>query len=982
MAKPPRHRYSVGIDLGTSNCALSYVDLRDKGAPSRILDVPQWSAADRMDVSRLLPSFAYYPPSAPKAAGAPSAWEGRQVVGIWARDVSVQDPGRVIASAKSWLAHAGVDRRARLLPWGSREIPEKEKLSPVEASALYLGYLRAVWDEAMAGEDGRGALIRQHVTLTVPASFDQAAQKLTLEAAALAGFPAQVRLLEEPQAAFHAWLERHPEAGALQAALGADREEPGGGAYPSPASAASSPTSSPSVGAGEPPARRVLVCDIGGGTTDFSLFAVVFRADGGSQIRREAVSDHILLGGDNIDLALAHLLEAQVTGGDRLEPGAWQRLVAESRSLKERALGEEAVRERLLHASRTGAVVDAVAGAPDGGGSAPDRVFRVGISGAGGNLFAQARTAEITAGKIGTLVDEGFFPLVEAGDRPRQSGGLREMGLPYAADTAVTRHLARFLSVGSIGSDPIHAVLFNGGALTPHYLQRRLLDLVGRWQGGKAPVALENRELDLAVARGAACHGRDLALGLRSRISGGAARSYYLEAAAPAASADRKDALYLLCILPLGTETEQLQRIEKLDLRLRLNAPVEFRLYEASRRPGDRAGNILRHIPGEFRELPPLRTVARLDAARAAALEGAETPVSIHARLDALGLLQVHLVSAHRRIHPPEKWELQFEMRAVQEAQDQAEAPAPVEEKLPPETRDRASALLTSPFGPGVLRRLEDVIGRKKAAWPRAWLRQLWEPLHSGMFRRDLSPEYETAWLNAAGFLLRPGFGVVLDDYRMDQLWQVHALGPAHPRSKGVRDQYWLMWRRVAGGLGAERQQALLSEAIPLLENPAKASEEAAGMVGSFERLSLADKERVLDLLLRIIDGRRGQHLAHYFGALGRLLTRVPLYGGEEGVLAPSAVERTFAFFSAWDWSDPRNASLAVLFSQASRVTGRRSVDLPEPLRHAVAEKLREAGAQGRLIRPVLEFQPVEREDLDQLFGEPLPLGLAIGRFS
>ncbi|HLP40110.1 MAG TPA: hypothetical protein VK465_01270, partial [Fibrobacteria bacterium] len=949
MAKPPRHRFAVGIDLGTSNCALAYVDLREKGAPSRILDIPQWTAEGRSDVSRLLPSFAYYPhpgsPATPPAdatlssagAGTGGSYTGRHVVGLRARDVSAQEPGRVIASAKSWLAHAGVDRRARLLPWASREIPEADKLSPVEASALYLAYLRSVWDEAMAGEDGRGALVRQHVTITVPASFDQAAQKLTLEAAKLAGYPAQVRLLEEPQAAFHAWLERHPEEDALQGALSTtarvDYLDEAGTTEPKP-DAPPRGLLAPGPPPLESPAYRVLVCDIGGGTTDFSLFAVVFRTDGGAQIRREAVSDHILLGGDNIDLALAHLLEQRL-GGDRLDASAWQRLVAEARNLKERALTER---------------------------PPADRIFNVGVSGTGGNLFAQARTASVSAGEIETLVDNGFFPKAGAHERPMAGGGLREMGLPYATDTAVTRHLARFLSSGAADGVAVDAVLFNGGALTPAYLQRRLLDLIGTWQGGKIPIALENKELDLAVARGAACHGRDLALGQRSRISGGAARSYYLEAAAPggfAAPPGVDPTLYLLCILPLGTETEQDQRIEKLDLRLTVNAPVEFRLYEASRRPSDRTGNILRHVPGEFRRLPALRTVARLDANRTAALGVPETPVTLQVRLDSLGLLQVQLVSAHKRLTPPERWDLHFDMRALTEESEEGNSVAgEAEEPLPQDLWEKASTVLGGTLGPGVLRKLEESLGRKKGTWSRAWLRRFWEALQSGLFRRDLSLDYETAWLNAAGFFLRPGFGVVLDDYRIDQIWQVHALGPAHPKNKGVRDQYWLLWRRVAGGLSAERQKALFEEARPLLMNPAKPADEAAGMAGALERLSLTDKEALLGWLLAMASARQGQHLAHVFGALGRLLSRVPLYSGEEGVLGPEAVDRAFTAFRGWDWADPRNSQLAVLFSQASRVTGHRAIDLPGSLRASVADKLRSARAQDRLVRPVLEHVP------------------------
>ncbi len=991
MAKPTRQRYAVGIDLGTSNCALAYADLREKAGPIRFLDIPQWSAADRIETSTLLPSFAYYPPESLPAAGSPAGagspavtespvgtesqvdWEDRRVVGLRAREAAAREPGRVIASAKSWLAHAGVDRRARILPWGSREIPEEDKLSPVEASALYLAYLKAVWDRAMAGEDGRGALERQHVTLTVPAAFDQAARRLTLEAAKLAGYPSRLRLLEEPQAAFHAWLDRHPEPGALREALGAATEPV--------------PETAPRAGPGEATEaapRRVLVCDMGGGTTDFSLFSVAVRADGGAQIRREAVGDHILLGGDNIDLALARLLEARA-GGDPLDPSAWQRLVAEARALKERVLAEAP--------SPEGEAVFASPGpAAETATTAGGRIYRVGIAGSGsaGGLFAATRTAEVTGAEIGAIIDGGFFPDADAGDRPRSAGGLRELGLPYAADTAVTRHLARFLAAGATG--PVDAVLCNGGALTPTRLQERLRRLIGRWQG-RPPRILENPQLDLAVARGAACHGRDLALGLRPRISGGAGRSLYLEATAPtapAAASPPSGGQYLVCILPLGAEVEEERIIDGLDLRLTVNQPVEFRLYEAARRPGDRAGNLVRYPPEEFRELPPLRTVARLDAARAAALGGAETPVSLHVRLDAMGLLEVSLVSAHKRLQPPERWGLQFEMRALRSeggagSPDGGEgcggASAP-EEPMPPDIRARAAALLASPFEPGVLRRLEDILGRRKTAWPRTWLRQLWDPLREGLFHRDRGAAYEAAWLNAAGFLLRPGFGMVLDDHRMDQVWQAHVLGPSHPRDKAVRDQYCLLWRRVAGGLSPERQAAVFAEAMSLLSNPAKPADEAAAMAAAQERVPVPDKEQLLGILLQSAELRRGSPLAPLLAALGRLLSRVLLHAGDESVLPPDAVEKAFARFRTWDWSDPRHSSLAVVFSQAARLTGHRALDVSGSLRSAITEKLRESGAKPRLVQPVEEYLPVQRQDLDQLYGEPLPLGLALGRFS
>ncbi|MDQ3003538.1 MAG: hsp70 family protein, partial [Fibrobacterota bacterium] len=796
--------------------------------------------------------------------------------------------------------------------------------------ALYLEYLRAVWNLAMAGEDERCHFDRQHIVITVPASFDQGAQKLTLEASRLAGYPAGVRLLEEPQAAFYSWLERHPHPEALQSVLGA------------------------AAGAGVP---NVLVCDIGGGTTDFSRFSVEFRGGSAAQITRLAVSDHILLGGDNMDLAIAHYLESQVVeDGAHLDPAAWQRLVAESRHVKETA---------LAHLSGS----DGAPGRPAEGETG--KTYRVGIAGTGGNLFAQTRTATITEAQLTDLIDNGFFPECGIGDRPRAAGkGLREMGLPYASDSAVTRYLASFLSEGA----SVDAILFNGGALTPAYLQYRLRDLTGRWQG-RDPVILENRELDLAVARGAAMYGRNLALGLKAHISAGSGHGYYLEAAAQ----EKQDARYLISILPLGTESERTQTIAKLDLRLALNRPIEFRLYDSTHRSEDRAGNILKHDADVFRELPPLRTVARLDAAQARALGSQDVAVGIQAVMNSLGLLQVHLVSTDKRIHPPARWELEFDMRALGGAEAPLQAvDADEDDPLAPEARAAAAVILSSPFTPGLLGQLEKAVGRHRGGWPRSWLRQFWEPLYVSIAKRGQGPEYEAAWLNAAGYFLRPGFAAVLDDFRIDQLWHIQAVGLAHPRNKAIRDQYWLMWRRVAGGLSAQRQGEIFTEARPLIESHHKLANEAVRMAGSFERLPLDAREWLLTAFLEGVELKRDQHLGHYLFALGRLLSRVPLYAGEESVLPAAAVEKCFGYFRDWNWADVRATFLPVLFAQACRITNHRSIDIPQTLRGAVLEKMSAAKANPGLIRQVREFVPMEREDLNQLFGDSLPLGLAI----
>ncbi len=397
-------RFSIGIDLGTTNSVLAYAPLDAAAATSLVLPVPQWGSPAALVERATLPSFLYLPEEEVRrqmrgGALAPDEW----VVGQFAKTRAQDAPGRVAHSAKSWLCHHGADREAAFLPWGSRDLAAAAKISPVRAAALILNYLRGVWNDRFAGQGAELGFDAQDVTITVPASFDAAAQRLTLMAAEAAGYPSTVRLLEEPQAAFYTWLEQHGgEAGGWEALGAVVGEDDGGGEL-----------------------RHVLVVDIGGGTSDFSLFAVRRGGaardggGGGAGIRRVAVSEHILLGGDNIDLALAHTLEARLAGDDeRLDGSAWDFLVARCRELKEQALA---------------------------GDGASGESYQVAIPGRGSGLFAGTRTAAIGRDEIDRIVLDGFFPECSADARPKRiAAGLQEWGLPYAADSAITRHLAHF----------------------------------------------------------------------------------------------------------------------------------------------------------------------------------------------------------------------------------------------------------------------------------------------------------------------------------------------------------------------------------------------------------------------------------------------------------------------------------------------------------------------------------------------------------
>src|SRR5262252_7790152 len=428
-----RAHFSIGIDLGTTNCAVAFVPLDDE-ARSEIFGIPQWDTLSAIAESPALPSFLYLPDEA-AAALIQTGKVGNEkwVVGRLARKMAAESPGRVVHSAKSWLCHHTSDRSARFLPWGSDGIARNSKISPVCASALILNHLRRTWNTRFAEAGADFAFDRQEITVTVPASFDAAAQRLTLTAALEAGFPETMHLLEEPQAAFYCWVEQHDIAADLESKLPHETD----GKY------------------------HVLVVDIGGGTSDFSLLEFGSdRCSAAPKIKRAAVGDHILLGGDNVDLAIAHLLEPRLTGErGKLSGTQWDDLVARCRDLKEKMLSSE---------------------------GEPDERFAVSLPGRGSGLVASSHTARLTRPELWALLVDGFFPECDSRARPyRTQAALKEWGLPYASDCAVTRHLADFLR----GRPRADAILFNGGSLRPELLRQRICQLVGKWQGGVPPLA-------------------------------------------------------------------------------------------------------------------------------------------------------------------------------------------------------------------------------------------------------------------------------------------------------------------------------------------------------------------------------------------------------------------------------------------------------------------------------------------------------------
>ena len=606
-------RFAVGIDLGTTHCVLAAVDLTASDG-DEVVDwietVPQLTGPGAVEELPLLPSFLYLPhPDELRPEDRTLPW-GEQppfVIGELARNLGGRTPIRLVASAKSWLCHPGVDRRAAILPVEAPE--EVERVSPLLASMRYLEHLRIAWDHRRPD----APLAEQDVVLTVPASFDPAARELTAEAAAAVGL-AHLVLLEEPQAALYHWI---------LAARGEWRKQ---------------------VRVGD----IILVIDLGGGTADFSLIAVTER-DGSLELVRVAVGDHILLGGDNMDLALAHAVRAKLAGqGTQLDPWQLQGLTHGCRHAKELLLSDASVE------------------------SVP-----VVVPSRGSKLIGGTLRTELTRDEVSRTLMEGFFPVVEAATRPasRARAALTKLGLPYAQDAAMTRHLAAFLGrqvdatrdlTGFAGRLPEHAsflhptaVLFNGGVFKGRPLLDRTLEVLNGWLAaeGAPPVRLlEGADLDLAVARGAAYYGY-VRRGRGVRIRGGTAKSYYVgvESAMPAVPG-MEPPIEALCIAPFGMEEGTQAELPPQEVGLVVGEPVRFRFFGSSVRRADQVGTVLEQWSVE--EIEELEEIeANLPAEDRQ--PGEVVPVRLHAAVTEVGTLRLEAVSRTGA----ETWKVEFDVR-------------------------------------------------------------------------------------------------------------------------------------------------------------------------------------------------------------------------------------------------------------------------------------------------------------------------------
>ncbi|MEM7355597.1 MAG: Hsp70 family protein [Acidobacteriota bacterium] len=930
-------RYVVGIDLGTTNSAACFVDTEAEPWTIETFLIHQLTAPSTVERRETLPSFHYEPLAADAEGGAlrlPWERDGGKPAGHWvgtlARDRGAEVPGRLVASAKSWLSHSGVDRTAALLPWHGA--PEVRKVSPMTVSARYLEHLRQAWDFSHPEHP----LAEQDVMLTVPASFDEIARELTVSAAKEAGLP-RVVLIEEPQAAFYAWISRRAESAEAPLEAG----------------------------------QNVLVLDVGGGTTDLTLIRVEGETGGELRFRRVAVGEHLILGGDNLDLALAQHLEAQL-GSGKLDRRQWSVLIHRARQAKETLLGQQ-----------------------------PPESLTITLPGGGSKLLGGALRVEVRRQEVMGLLVEGFLPQVALGDRPApRASGFRELGLPYAPDSAITRYLATFLREHSLGEHGLAShgeatavvrpdvVLFNGGFFAGKVLRDRVLEILGSWfdEGDWAPRVLRSERLDLAVAQGAAYFGM-VRRGEGERIQGGLAHAYYIGARHGEGAEDdgSPPSAAALCLVPAGLEEGHEVTLEDRAFELLIRQPVEFPIYTSSTRSGDRPGDLIEVDPEQLRALPPIRTVLRSGKKK-----GAEVvKVRVHARLTEIGTLAVWCSEAAGQ----RSWRLEFDVRSA--VRTDAEAHHGLGEAagiVPQETVDGCVELIEETFGrsgksarPDALaKRLEEVVGQGRWDWPPSLLRAVWRALIDRESGRGLSIAHEARWLNLLGFALRPGFGVAVDDWRMARTWQLSHRKLVHTRNAMCRGEWWVLWRRLSGGLTAGQQRALAQPVLAELKSVSEAkwrrrpheAAEVRRLLASLEWLEPQVKTTLGEQSVRAIERHGAKDLsgAQHF-ALARLGARVPAYGPPNGVVDVETVEAWLRRVMAIE-ADRGHLRFAVM--QLARRTGDRFRDISSDLRQQAIEWLEATGSPAHYALLVREGGELETGEEQLVFGDSLPKGLMI----
>lgn len=933
MASP---RFLVGIDLGTTNTVVAYCEITDNLEQSEVslFDIDQLIGPGEVVRKPLLPSFRYHP-----AVGqiSPSdltlPWENEPVsgdisnviVGEWARELGAKVEGRQVSSAKSWLSHQAVDRSSDILPWAGAQ--DVDKVSPVIASASYLNHIRQAWNYRHPSNK----LEDQDVVVTVPASFDETARKLTLEAAELAGLK-KIVLLEEPQAVCYDWYARHQQTAADEL-----KELP-----------------------------LILVCDVGGGTTDLSLIEASFSSQNELALDRIGVGEHLMLGGDNLDLALAHLAESRFNQSKKLTAASLTKLIQQTRKAK----------ENLLSAN------------------APEEV-KITMLGSGSKLLGGTKSIGLSKQEVHQIALDGFFPLSDFSEVPdKRRSAVVEFGLPYVADPAVSKHVAEFLTQHQqvaraalgIEDDKQNAIpvglLLNGGVFNSELVTERVTTLLSDWRGAPVTV-LDNPHPDWSVALGAVAFGK-ARRGAQLKIGGGAARSYFLHLQ------EKNKMGKALCLLAKGTEEGHEIRLSGRRFSLTLGEPVRFNLLTSTHdtltnNTAIQNGVMVDVDPDLFAPLPPYITTLEGEGAELQANQKERVEVQLACQLTEVGTLKMECVSAE---DDSKRWELEFEVRNKQT--DDSE-----QVKLHPKLNECKELIARLYSGnkksaeskeiKTLAKDLEKKLG-KRDEWDFTTLRQLFDTFAQGRKRRRRSEQHEKNWLRLAGFALRPGFGDPTDSWRIEQVWGLYQQNIQFKNHQGWTD-WWVFWRRIAGGLSQEQQETILADIAKYLhpgamKNPqsAKAAqdmgyESMVRLSASLEHLEVEDKVLLATWFLSKAINHNQFEQAHWW-AMGRLASRTPLYGSQHNVVPREQAEQWLPKLLEQNWQkEPMIAFAAVMIC---RKTGDRLFDISDDYREQVLAKLKQSKVPESWVSLVEEVKELSESESKRIFGDALPSGLTL----
>jgi molecular chaperone DnaK (HSP70) len=941
-------RYLIGIDLGTTNCAVAFVDTQEsaKEADSsgiRVFEVAQLTTPGEVRAVPLLPSFLYFPSEDEISSGTVSLpWEEHpsSIVGTMARDQGALVPGRQVSSAKSWLCQSAIDRRASILPREAE--PPEPMVSPVEASSRYLMHLRNAWNHAGTAEDAdnpQQLFENQEIVLTVPASFDEEARELTVEAAREAGLE-RLTLLEEPLAAFYAWVAEHHNVLAEHLREG----------------------------------DLVLICDIGGGTSDFSLVRAHVQGRN-VDFERTAIGEHLLLGGENLDLALARRAEQKFATKLSLRQRHALRIMC------------SAAKERLLSEENT------------------DRL-PINILGGGRSVVGQVLSSDLCRDEVTELITSGFLPLTRAHEMPLRprAGGLREIGLPYATDPAITKHLAAFLkqaarTMGARENSRSYsenraqmarpdAVLFNGGFCIPAMVRERIIEAIANWLGDSGawrPKILSNEVMSNAVAIGAAYYGR-VRRGAGLRVKAGSARTYYI-------GIRSEHRIKAVCVLPSGTNEGTTLPLPDRELSVLTNRPVSFHLYSSAIRH-DTHGGIADLDLEEVHHHAPLVTLLRYGKK----LQQMELAVRLSVSFTEVGTLELWCES----VGSPHRWRLQFELRRESGSTDQSgytSRSASIANRhdssnIPEQSQESAVRMIRRGFtGPGVgegvpvdpaslVSELESVTGLKRESWPIATVRLFCDVLLELADGRKLSPRHEVRWLNLFGYCLRPGFGDPQDSSRIIHARRIYQAGLAFPRELQCQVDWLVLWRRIGGGLSSAHHQELrnylrdlgIGRQKPGTRLNSQLEHDGWRLLASLEHLSGATRAALGSELLRKL--RKQPSDSGWLWSLGRFGVRIPLYGSLSCVIpAETAADWITALLDLRELTH-ETASAVV---QLGRRVDHRTRDISQDVVRSAVARLKSAGvADDILLRPLHEYIAPVSADVARTFGEALPKGLEL----